>query len=382
MRYLSLVFILLLNLLLCEVIAAPWPQLHFVKVADGFSKPVHITYSDDGKGRLFVVEQAGLIRIIEQGNVLKTPLLDITQRVGCCGERGLLSVAFPPNYIKKRHFYVNYTNNDGDTVISRFKLRPYNSNQADPKSEKILLTVSQPFRNHNGGLLAFGPDGFLYIGMGDGGSGGDPLRHGQNLNSWLGKMLRIDVESNTTPYAIPTDNPFRHNRAFRDEIWAFGLRNPWRFSFDRHTKDLYIADVGQNKFEEVNIQPAKSKGGENYGWNIMEGKHCFKRFFCNKSNLVLPVVEYDHSQGDRSITGGNVYRGKDFPRMQGIYFYADYVSGRLWGLRKTRNNWETKLLFDTPYHISTFGEDQAGNLYLADHLRGTIYKLEAKLRKK
>jgi glucose/arabinose dehydrogenase len=372
MRYLSL--ILLLGCLPWNE-ATSWPQLTLVPIVDNLNKPVHITHAGDGTGQMFVVEKAGRIHIIEQGHLLDTPFLDIANRVSRGWEQGLLSVAFPPNYTQKRYFYVNYTNNAGDTVIARYHRA--DSKQADPNSEEILLTISQPFSNHNGGQLAFGADGFLYIGMGDGGSGGDPQGHGQNPDSLLGKMLRLDVD--TKPYAIPADNPFINNPKFRDEIWAFGLRNPWRFSFDRKTGDLYIADVGQNDFEEIHVQAADSKGGENYGWNIMEGLHCYNSSDCDQSNLIKPVLEYDHSQGDRSITGGYVYRGKEFPRMQGVYFYADYISGRLWGLQRTENDWETKLLLETSYNISTFGEDEVGNLYLAD-LNGTIYKVEGKVK--
>ena len=384
MRYLSPPLILLLSLLLFGLLwnkasAISWPQLTLVPIAANLNKPVHITHAGDGSGQIFVVEKVGNIRIIEQGRLLDTPFLDITQRVSRGWEQGLLSVAFPPNYTQKRYFYVNYTNNAGDTIIARYHRSRADSKRADPNSEEILLTISQPFGNHNGGQLAFGPDGFLYIGMGDGGSGGDPRGHGQNPDSLLGKMLRFDVESDTKPYAIPADNPFINNPKFRDEIWAYGLRNPWRFSFDRQTGDLYIADVGQDDFEEIHVQAANSKGGGNYGWNIMEGRHCYNSRNCEQSNLIKPVVEYDHSQGDRSITGGCVYRGKEFPRMRGVYFYADYVSGRLWGLQRTQNAWETKLLLETSYNISTFGEDEVGNLYLAD-LKGKIYKIAGKVK--
>lgn len=383
MRYLSLSLFLLLCLILLlfslpwnEAPATYWPQLSLVPIIENLNKPVHITHAGDGTGQMFVVEKVGRIRIIEQGHLLDTPLLDIANRVSRGWEQGLLSVAFPTNYTQKRYFYVNYTNNADDTVIARYHLHHADSKLADPNSEEILLTISQPFRNHNGGQLAFGADGFLYIGMGDGGSGGDPQGHGQNPDSLLGKILRLDVESDTKPYAIPADNPFTNHPKFREEIWAYGLRNPWRFSFDRKTGDLYIADVGQDEFEEIHLQPADSKGGENYGWNIMEGLHCYNSPHCDQSNLIKPVLEYDHSQGDRSITGGYVYRGKEFPKMQGVYFYADYVSGRLWGLQRTENDWETKLLLDTSHNISTFGEDEKGNLYLAD-LKGKIYKILA-----
>jgi glucose/arabinose dehydrogenase len=247
---------------------------------------------------------------------------------------------------------------------------------ADPASDNILLTIPQPFANHNGGQLAFGPDGFLYIGLGDGGSGGDPQNNAQNDNSLLGKILRIDVESGVSPYAIPPTNPFVSTAGARGEIWAIGLRNPWRFSFDRLTGDLYIADVGQSSFEEVNFQPATSPGGENYGWRIMEGSHCFGDPACSSAGLILPVAEYDHGQGC-SITGGFVYRGQAYPRIQGVYIYADFCSGRFWGLKNDNTVWRNELLLAEPHSISSFGEDEAGNLYATDLGAGIVYEIAA-----
>jgi glucose/arabinose dehydrogenase len=358
-----------------------WPQISAPDVASGFSSPVHITHAGDGSGRIFVVEQAGIIRIIKNGNILPAPFLDITGRVLSTGsEQGLLSVAFPPGYSSKGYFYVNYTaiQGNGDTVVARYRISG-DPNIADPNTEQILLTVDQPFANHNGGLLLFGPDGYLYIGMGDGGSGGDPLKNGQNPGTLLGKMLRIDSESNpgNAPYVIPPTNPFIQNPAFLGEIWALGLRNPWRYSFDRQKGDIYIADVGQSSWEEVDFQSASSAGGENYGWNIMEGNHCFLDPACVTTDLILPVTEYDHSSGDCSITGGMVYRGQEFPGLQGIYLYGDFCTGRIWGLRRSGSAWETSLLLDSPFLISTFGEDEAGNIYVADYSSGTIYKIVA-----
>ncbi|MCS6926765.1 MAG: PQQ-dependent sugar dehydrogenase, partial [Candidatus Binatia bacterium] len=353
--------------------AVSWPQVALVRHGGGFRLPVHITHAGDGSGRLFVVEQEGRVRQLHAGVPVSLPLLDIAERVSCCGERGLLSVAFPPQFSQKRYFYVNYTDTRGDTVVARYFLAA-TSDRADPQSEEIILTVAQPFANHNGGQLAFGPDGFLYIGMGDGGGSGDPQNNAQNPATLLGKLLRIDVESARAPYAIPPTNPFVTTAGHRPEIWALGLRNPWRFAFDRQTGDLYIADVGQNAYEEVDFQPGTSKGGENYGWNIMEGTHCFRSRSCDQRGLVLPVAEYDHAQGC-SITGGMVYRGRRFPRLQGLYFYADYCSGRLWGLRRDGSGWQTALLLDTPYAITSFGEDEGGELYLADYATGDIYLL-------
>ena len=350
-----------------------WPQVSLILEATGLNQPVHITHAGDGSDRLFLVEQDGRIWILTNGVLLNEPFLDISGRVSCCGERGLLSVAFPPDYANQGYFYVNYTDSLGNTVVSRLHVTA-NSDVADPNSEEIVLTVNQPHSNHNGGQLAFGPDGYLYIGMGDGGSAGDPDDHGQNPNSLLGKILRIDVESGVIPYDIPPSNPFIPSPSFLDEIWALGLRNPWRFSFDRETGDLYIGDVGQDSFEEIDVQLASSMGGENYGWRIMEGAHCFDPNPCDQTGLVLPVIEYDQSQGC-SITGGHVYRGQNYPRMQGIYFYADYCTGVIWGLIHDGVAWQNSLLFDSPYFISSFGENEAGDLYVADHDNGDIYQI-------
>ncbi len=355
----------------------PWPDITLTTLAESFERPVHITHAGDGSERLFVVEQRGRILLLADGKLLPEPFLDIRSRVNCCGERGLLSVAFPPDFAQQGLFYVNYTRApDNATQVSRFAVSA-DPNRADPGSEQVLLTIAQPFTNHNGGQLAFGPDGYLYIGMGDGGSGGDPDNRAQNPQDLLGKLLRIDVNhTGDAPYAIPEDNPFYTNPDYRDEIWALGLRNPWRFSFDRATGDLYIADVGQNAYEEINWQPASSPGGENYGWNIMEASHCYPPgTICDPNGLTLPVFEYNHTDGDRSITGGFVYRGQRYPALQGIYFYADYVSGRIWGLRRIDDGWHNQLLYDAPFQISTFGEDESGELYLADYSNGRIYQL-------
>ena len=358
--------------------AASWPEPIFIKVVENLDQPVHLTHAGDNSGDLFIVEQSGKIQVLKGNDTQQQLFLDITDRVLSGGERGLLSVAFPPDYKNKKYFYVNYTNTSGNTTISRFHLET-NKNIANAQSEEIILTVDQPFSNHNGGQLAFGPEGFLYIGMGDGGSGGDPLGSGQNGNTLLGKMLRIDVESDIEPYAIPNTNPFLTTEEFRPEIWALGLRNPWRFSFDSKTGDLYIADVGQDQFEEVNFQFANSSGGDNYGWNTLEGFHCFNSQTCNQNNLTAPVTEYDHSQGDVSITGGLVYRGNEFPRMQSVYFFADFASGRLAGLRRENNQWESSVLAKTNFNISSFGEDGAGQIYLVD-ISGSIYRIEDKIR--
>jgi len=357
------------------VFGPSWPTLALTPIVSGLSLPVHITHAGDGSGRLFVVEQAGRIRIVKNGVLQATPFLDIASRVGCCDERGLLSVAFPSGYAQKRHFYVNYTDGAGNTVVARYALTA-NPDVADPNSEQVVLSVIQPYSNHNGGQLAFGPkDGYLYIGMGDGGSGGDPENRAQNPAELLGKMLRIDVEtSSPVTYTVPAANPFLGTPAYRGEIWALGLRNPWRFAFDRLTGDLYIGDVGQNLYEEVDFQPASSAGGENYGWRLMEGFHCYNPANCQTTGLTLPIVEYDHGQGC-SITGGVVYRGAQYSRMHGLYLYADYCNGSIWGLRRAGNVWQSRLLYDAPFTIATFGEDDTGESYVADHSGGVMYRI-------
>jgi glucose/arabinose dehydrogenase len=356
------------------VAGVEWPEVELSTHITGLDRPAHVTHAGDGSGRLFIVEQLGRIRIFHEGVLLPAPFLDINERVRCCGERGLLSVAFPADYVVTGFFYVNYTDKTGQTIVARYGTSA-NANLADPGSEQVLLTIHQPYGNHNGGQLAFSPiDGYLYIGMGDGGSAGDPLNKGQDTASLLGKMLRIDVSPSANPYLVPPTNPYTQTAGYRDEIWALGLRNPWRFSFDALTGDLYIADVGQGEWEEIDYQPASSPGGENYGWRIMEGAHCYEPVNCDTSGLVLPIAEYDHSLGC-SVTGGVVYRGQLYPRMQGIYLYGDYCSGRVWGLRRQEGTWQNALLVDTPHQIVSFGRDEAGYAYLVDY-GGTIYRLE------
>ncbi|MCE5263348.1 MAG: PQQ-dependent sugar dehydrogenase [Deltaproteobacteria bacterium] len=348
------------------------PTISLRPVAAGFVQPVGITHAGDGSGRLFIVEQGGRIRIFQNNFIKAVPFLDISSLVtAAVGEQGLLGLAFPPGYSTRGEFYVNYTDRTGvgNTIVARYGLTA-NANVADPLSRQELLTIVQPFTNHNGGQLAFGPDGFLYIGTGDGGSVGDPLGNAQSLASLLGKVLRIDVLSGAVPYAIPLGNPFG------DEIWAYGLRNPWRFSFDRQTGDFYLADVGEAAVEEVDFQPAGSGAGANYGWNIMEGSRCFLTPVCSRTGLTLPVAEYPHGSGDCSIAGGYVYRGSS-AALQGIYFYGDFCSGRIWGLRQTATGIKTELLIDTALAISTFGEDEAGELYVADYLTGSIFRITA-----
>ena len=355
-----------------------WPEITLKLLLGGIKQPTHITHAGDNSRRLFITEQRGRILLISNGSVSKKPFLDIADRVSCCGERGLLSVVFPPGYKGKGSFYLNYTNRAGDTVVARYRITR-NPDRADPESEEIVLTIRQPYANHNGGQLAFGPDGFLYVGMGDGGSAGDPQNNAQNPSSLLGKMVRIDVESGRKPYAIPPDNPFINDKTYRPEIWAMGLRNPWRFSFDSKTGDMYIADVGQNRFEEINVEPRGSRGGRNYGWNIMEGLHCYAAENCIRNGLTLPVAEYGHDKGC-SVTGGLTYNGSRYLLMQGMYLYGDFCSGRIWGLKWSGEKWMQKELNNTGLSISTFGQDETGELYVADYGKGNIYRIEADAR--
>lgn len=346
-------------------------------VVDGLTSPIGLEHAQDGSGRLFVVEQPGLIRIIQDGSLAPTPFLDIRSRVGSSGsEQGLLGLAFHPSYAENGYFFVNYTDRNGDTVIARYRVSA-DPSLADPTTEIRLLEVNQPYANHNGGDLAFGPDGYLYISLGDGGSGGDPRNYGQSLDTLLGKILRIEV-GEADGYSIPADNPFADGGG-HSEIWAYGLRNPWRFSFDRINGDLYIADVGQNSWEEVNYQPAGSLGGQNYGWKIMEGFHCFQTSPCDQSELTLPVVEYAlHVEGDCAVSGGYVYRGTDLPAWKGIYLYGDYCSGRVWGLfQDSTEVWHNALLFETGARITAFGQEENGEIYLGSH-SGSIYQLVEK----
>lgn len=363
----------LFALILAAVIAQAEPSIALVPVANGLPNLVSITNAGDA--RLFITLQDGRVMIHDGTQVLPEPFLDIRSLTVADGERGLLSIAFPPHYAATGLFYVNYTDRNGDTVVARYSVSPQNPNRANPNSAVPILMIDQPFDNHNGGQLQFGPDGYLYIGMGDGGSGGDPGNRAQNLGTLLGKLLRIDVDS-ASPYAIPPSNPFVGQPSVRPEIWAYGLRNPWRFSFDRNTGDLWLADVGQGTWEEIDFQAAASIGGENYGWRRMEGTHCFNPSSnCNPGNLVLPIIEYDHDFGC-SVTGGYVYRGTGSPRLTGRYIYGDYCSGRIWSATRNANGTVTiNDLLNTPFNISTFGEDLNGEIYVGDYSNGILYRL-------
>ncbi len=345
----------------------------------GLARPLGAVAAGDGSQRLFIVEQGGLIKIWTGSQLLPTPFLDLSTIVSCCGEQGLLGLAFHPGYAANGFFYVGYTDQAGDTVIARYSVSATDVNVADPSSALTLLAVAQPAGNHNNDALVFGPDGFLYVGMGDGGSGSS--ERGQDLTSLLGKILRIDVDGDDFPgepnrnYAIPLDNPFVGDPNGRDEIWAYGLRNPWRHSFDRETGDLWLGDVGAGSLEEIDFQPASSTGGENYGWRLMEGTSCFNPpSNCNDGSLTLPVLEYDHGVGC-SVTGGYRYRGSREPGLRGVYLYGDFCEGTIWGtVPRCDGVWESQLLIDTALRISSFGEDELGEVYVAD-LDGEVARL-------
>jgi len=322
-------------------------------VVAGIERPVDLQHAGDE--RLFIIEKVGRIRVLQGGNLVDFPFLNITDRVGSSGnEQGLLGLAFHPRYAENGLFFVNYTDNDGDTVIARFRVTA-DPNIADPSSEMVLLRVNQPFANHNGGVLAFGSDGYLYAGLGDGGSAGDPQGNAQSLDTQLGKILRLDVDS-AEPYAVPADNPFGN------EIWAYGLRNPWRMSFDSQTGDLYIGDVGQGQWEEIDFVSAGSPGGVNFGWKYFEGTHPYDGAPPQGAQLVPPVIEYNHSEGC-SVTGGYVYRGT-MPEWNGIYLYGDYCSGTVWGLIRSSEGWQAQVLFGGVGRITSFGQDASGEVYL------------------
>lgn len=331
-------------------------------VVDSLEDPVDL--QPDGSGRLFIIEQPGRIRILQGDQLVDQPFLNITDRVRSSGnEQGLLGLAFHPQYAQNGRFFVNYTDSGGDNVISRFQVSG-DANTADAASEVRLVTVSDPFANHNGGVLVFGPDGYLYAGMGDGGSAGDPFGNAQRTDVLLGKILRLDVDS-AEPYAIPADNPFGN------EIWAYGLRNPWRMSFDRLTGDLYIGDVGQGEWEEIDYLPAGTGAGTNFGWDYREGAHDYEGG--GPTGMVDPISEYHHSEGGCSVTGGYVYRGA-MSEWNGIYLYGDYCTGFIWGLIQVNGGWQEQQLFDADFTITSFGQDDAGEVYaLSDN--GNIYRL-------
>jgi glucose/arabinose dehydrogenase len=355
----------------------PDSVLTLVPVVSGLAVPVFLT-APPGDSRLFIVEKDGLIRIYKNGSLLSTPFLNLTGRTTKGGEEGLLGLAFAPDYATSGRFYVSYTapggSNGGNTIIARYHVSG-NADLADAASDTTILTFAQPETNHNGGGIIFGPDGMLYAGFGDGGGGGDPLGTGQDRTDLLGSMLRLDVGGAT--YTSPPDNPFAGSATFRHELWNYGLRNPWRWSFDRQTGDLYIGDVGQNEYEEVDVQSAGSPGGENYGWNIMEASHCYQSSSCNRTGLTLPVITYGHGDGC-AVTGGYVYRGVAVPAIQGHYFYSDACSGFLRSFRWSGGSATEQ----TEWHqlnlsgVNSFGEDGNGELYVMTY-GGDLYRFAA-----
>lgn len=369
-HYLVLLFLLTLGRGQGEAMA----PIDLELVAGNLVQPVFITHAGDGSGRIFVVEKQGRIKIFADNGVFADAFVDVSGKILTDGEQGLLSLAFPPGFSSKGYFYIYYTNLDGDNVVARYSVS-VNPNIADAASEEIILTLPHPtYLNHNGGQLAFGPlDGYLYIGTGDGGGGGTNSQDGSSL---LGKILRIDVESGPgadAAYKIPADNPFVGLQGYREEIWALGLRNPWRFSFDRVT-----GDVGQATYEEIDLQAAGSLGGANYGWNFLEGPACYSppTGCVEPTGYVAPIHHYDHTVG-RSVTGGYVYRGKAYPAMTGAYFFADFSTGKIWGLRRKGAGWSSQLLLDTSFLVATFGEDEAGELYVADYTNGLMYRMRS-----
>ncbi len=358
----------------------PLPDVHLTLLTKGLNQPVQLTHAGDISGRIFVTEQAGTIRIVEEGVLILKPFLDIRERVKAGGEKGLLSMAFHPSFKKNGRFFVNYTSSKGlrlHTVVSEFRVTP-DPNDAYEESEKIILEVAQPYSNHNGGQIAFGPDGYLYIGMGDGGAGNDPHGNGQKLSTLLGAILRIDIDNKEgrMNYTIPPDNPFDDNLFTRPEIFAYGLRNPWRFSFDPLTRILYAGDVGQNAREEIDV----IESGKNYGWNIMEGSICTPGVNpnCSPNGLTSPIIDYGRKEGI-TVIGGYVYRGRNIPALCGAYIYGDFGSGNIWALRYKNNKvtWN-KLLLKTDLSISSFGIDEDYEVYVVDY-GGSIFRVRSKI---
>lgn len=346
------------------------------QVAAGLSFPLYLT-APPGDARLFILEKTGAIRVVKDGALLPTPFLDLSARVSGGPEQGLLGLAFDPAYASNGRFVVHYTDVSGNTTVSSYRVSAGDPDRADASSEAILLTVEQPFPNHNGGQILFGPDGMLYIGLGDGGGGGDPGGRGQSLADLLGDILRVDVGSGTG-YTVPADNPFVQQTGARPEVWSYGLRNPWRFSFDAATGDLYIADVGESAWEEVDVvtPAAGAARGANFGWNVMEGRHCYASTSCDTTQFTLPVLEYSHASGC-SITGGYVYRGAAIPALQGHYFYADYCSGWVRSFRLQDGQAVDQFQWPTLAPggaVPSFGQDAAGELYVMN-AGGQVFRI-------
>jgi glucose/arabinose dehydrogenase len=353
-------------------------SIHFTSVATVPGSPLAIANAGDGSGRLFVAEQGGRVYILTDGAVNPTPFLDISAQVSGGGEQGLLGIAFHPDFPADHRVFVDYTDAAGDTVVSSFEVDPSSNGRVVPGSEVVILEVDQPYSNHNGGAIGFGPDGYLYIALGDGGSGGDPHDNGQRLDTLLGKILRIDADNPTSGrnYGIPVSNPFAATRGTRGEIWLLGLRNPFRFSFDRETGDLWIGDVGQGAWEEVDVARA-GVGGLNFGWRTMEGVHCFAPASgCATAGLTLPAVEYGHNFGC-AVIGGNVYRGAASPALEGGYLFSDECTGITWALDAAGSGQQPLVqVAQAPDGIAGYGEDEKGELYAAA-LGGTVYRVSA-----
>jgi glucose/arabinose dehydrogenase len=351
-------------------------SLSLEHVASGLHDPTSITHPPDGSDRLIVLERRGRVRVIEGGELLDEPFLDLVDQIESgMVEQGLLGLAFHPDYAGNGRLFVYYIGNDINSHISEFQVSDDDPNLADPDSERVLLHIDQPHYSHNGGQIAFGPDGYLYIGLGDGEDPGDPHGYSQDPGELLGAILRIDVDDDD-PYGIPRDNPFVDDPDARGEVWAIGLRNPWRFSWDPETGDLYIADVGQHDIEEINVQRAGSAGGENYGWPIMEGDRCYGAEECEKDGLTMPVVTYDiRGTGECAIIGGYVYRGNLYPEMDGIYYSGDWCSGIIRGLAERNGEWLFRDILRTEFMISAFGVDRDGTLYVASFNGNEIYRV-------
>jgi glucose/arabinose dehydrogenase len=357
-------------------------SLRFTTIASGIPRPVALANAGDGSGRLFVVEQAGRVRVITKaGNLRAAPFLDIRGRVSCCGERGLLGIAFHPRYENNGRFYLSYTDTGGALVVGEYRRSSSDRNRASTSERRIIRIPHPGYANHNGGQIAFGPDGYLYIGTGDGGGGGDPDGNAQDRRSLLGKILRIapNVSSSTPAYRIPSGNPYATHATYRGEIWSYGLRNPWRFSFDRKTGSLWIADVGQNKYEEVNraLKPNGAGKGKNFGWDRFEGRVCFEGP-CDTAGLTFPLAVYAHGANGCSVTGGYVYRGSRYPVLAGRYLFGDYCSGRIWSVRAGGDARQSPVLLrDTGMSISAFGEAENGTLYVLDYGNGRVRRISA-----
>ncbi|MEO8229267.1 MAG: PQQ-dependent sugar dehydrogenase [Chloroflexota bacterium] len=355
-------------------------SVSLARVANGLSAPVFVTHAGDASGRLFIVEQGGRIKILQAGVVLATPFLDIRAKVSKSGERGLLGLAFHPDYVTNGKFYVYYTDLHGRIAIAAYHRSASDPNVASPTG-RVLLRISKPYSNHNGGMIAFGPDGYLYLGTGDGGGAGDPGNRAQSLGSLLGKILRIDVNrrSPARPYGIPSTNPYV-GKVGLDQIWARGLRNPWRFSFDKANGDLWIGEVGQNRWEEIDRSPAASGRGraKNYGWRVLEGNACYRPASgCNRVGKKIPLAVYSHRKGC-SVTGGYVYRGTEYPALIGAYLFADFCSGRIWSVAAAGAARQTpRQLLDSTLMISSFGQGEDGSLYVTDLRNGGVWKVVA-----